>query len=41
MGWYSDIKTVLAGEPRDWLAYLHGQRLEIVRLMPVHYAADW
>jgi len=28
MNWYSDLKTVLAGEPETWLAYLHGQQLD-------------
>lgn len=27
MTWYKDIKTILAGEPESWLAYLHGQQL--------------
>lgn len=28
MRWYRDLKTVLAGEPEHWLAYLHGQQLD-------------
>jgi hypothetical protein len=28
MGWYRDLKTILAGEPEPWLAYLHGQQLD-------------
>lgn len=28
MGWYRDLKTVLAGESELWLAYLHGQQLD-------------
>ena len=28
MGWYRDLKTILAGEPEHWLAYLHGQQLD-------------
>jgi len=28
MGWYSDLKTILAGEPEPWLAYLHGQQID-------------
>ncbi len=28
MGWYRDVKNILADEPETWLAYLYGQRLE-------------
>ena len=28
MRWYRDVKTILAGEPESWLAYLHGQQLD-------------
>lgn len=28
MGWYKDIKTILAQEPETWLAYLYGKHLE-------------
>lgn len=28
MGWYKEIRSILAQEPETWLAYLHGQKLE-------------
>jgi hypothetical protein len=33
MGWYRDLKAVLAGEPEPWLAYLHGQQLDNLSLL--------
>jgi hypothetical protein len=33
MGWYRDIKAVLAGEPEPWLAYLYGQQLDSLPLL--------
>ena len=28
MSWFKDIKKILKQEPEDWLAYLHGQKLD-------------
>jgi len=33
MGWYRDLKAVLAGEPETWLSYLHGQRTSNLPLL--------
>ena len=33
MGWYSDLKAVLAGEPETWMAYLHGQQTDNLSLL--------
>lgn len=33
MGWYRDLKTVLAGEPETWLSYLHGQQVSKISLL--------
>jgi len=33
MGWYLDLKAVLAGEPETWLSYLHGQQTSNLPLL--------
>lgn len=33
MGWYKTIKHILAAEPENWLAYLHGQQTQNISLL--------
>lgn len=33
MGWYRDLKAVLAGEPETWLCYLYGQQTSNLPLL--------